>query len=78
MADKRGEVYEHRLVMAEKLGRLLESYEHVHHLDGDKINNIPSNLELIEPRSHNIVTKLIAEKKRLKAEIERLQTLYEH
>ncbi|MBC8459794.1 MAG: HNH endonuclease [Deltaproteobacteria bacterium] len=75
MADKRGEVYEHRLVMAEKLGRPLESYEHVHHLDGDKTNNRADNLKLIEPQAHNIMTKLIAENKRLKAKIERLQTL---
>ena len=75
MADKRGEVYEHRLVMAEKLGRPLESYEHVHHLDSNKTNNVPDNLELIEPRTHNIVTRLITEKKRLKTEIERLQAL---
>lgn len=77
MADKRGEVYEHRLVMAEKLGRPLESYEHVHHLDGNKTNNMPANLELIEPRPHNIFTKLIAENQRLKAEIEHLQVLLE-
>ena len=37
-------VQEHRLVMEEQLGRYLESYEVVHHKDGDRLNNDPSNL----------------------------------
>lgn len=41
-----GTVFEHRLVMEEKLGRLLEPGEVVHHIDGDKSNNHPDNLEL--------------------------------
>lgn len=39
-------VHEHRLVMAEKLGRPLRSYETVHHIDSDRANNDPSNLQL--------------------------------
>jgi hypothetical protein len=42
---------EHRLVMRQMIGRELESFEQVHHKDGDKINNHPSNLELWT-RSH--------------------------
>lgn len=37
---------EHRLVMERKLGRKLRGSENVHHLDGDRQNNDPSNLEL--------------------------------
>lgn len=37
-------VHTHRLVAAEKLGRPLHPGEVVHHLDGDKRNNAPSNL----------------------------------
>lgn len=39
-------VAEHRLVMEAILGRPLASWENVHHLDGEKTNNHPSNLEL--------------------------------
>lgn len=37
---------QHRLVMARKLGRPLLSTETVHHIDGEKSNNDPGNLQL--------------------------------
>lgn len=43
---KRPYVQEHRLVMERSIGRYLEPYEVVHHLDGDRQNNDISNLEL--------------------------------
>jgi hypothetical protein len=46
MADSDGRVGEHRLVMAERLGRMLLPSEIVHHVDGDRSNNTPSNLWL--------------------------------
>src|SRR3990167_3790350 len=45
-------MYEHRHVMEVSLGRRLRRNEHVHHLDGNKINNHISNLELISPSEH--------------------------
>jgi hypothetical protein len=37
---------EHRVVMEDILGRSLQQFEVVHHIDGDKSNNSKENLEL--------------------------------
>lgn len=46
MADVRGYVYEHRLVVSEREGRPLMRREQVHHEDLVKTNNDDENLEL--------------------------------
>lgn len=46
MANMAGYIMEHRLKMAEHLGRPLTKEEQVHHKDGNKSNNDISNLEL--------------------------------
>lgn len=47
MARQDGYIAEHRLVMAERMGRrMLARTEVVHHLDHDPSNNAPENLEL--------------------------------
>lgn len=46
LADVRGYTYEHRVVMERKLGRRLLPSEIVHHIDENKLNNAPDNLEI--------------------------------
>lgn len=48
-----GRQREHILVMENHLQRSLEKGEVVHHLDGDKINNDISNLDLCSVTEHN-------------------------
>jgi hypothetical protein len=59
MATAEGYVFEHRLVMAEKLGRFLTRDEHVHHIDLDPRNNDPDNLVIVTRAQHVRVHNLI-------------------
>lgn len=58
MANSKGYVQQHRLVMAESLGRCLARSEKVHHVDGDQGNNAPSNLMLMSQANHNVLNGL--------------------
>jgi len=48
----KGYVHEHRLVIERELGRLLESWEHVHHSNGHRADNARQNLQLFSAGEH--------------------------
>lgn len=52
LADVRGYAYEHRLVAEKILGRRLQEADVIHHKDGNKTNNSPGNLEILDRREH--------------------------
>ncbi len=54
---KIGGRHEHRVVAEEKYGRPLTFDDVVHHMDGDKRNNDPSNLEIMSRAEHIAVHK---------------------
>jgi len=47
-----GYVAFHRLILEDKLGRLLQEDELCHHLDGNSLNNNPNNLIAISKADH--------------------------
>lgn len=44
--------YEHRVIMAKRIGRELESFEHVHHKNENTLDNSDGNLHLLLSSDH--------------------------
>ena len=66
-------IREHRLVMAEHLGRCLESWEIVHHINGDRTDNRLGNLELVSVQEHQTITILQNKVRQLEIENAKLR-----
>lgn len=68
LADRRGYAYEHRLRAEEKIGRRLLPGEQVHHIDLDRQNNDPANLDVVEQRQHMVLHRTSGRPKRMPGE----------
>jgi hypothetical protein len=51
-SDSNGQIPEHRLVMSEHIGRPLQPWEHVHHINAVKTDNRIENLLIVTKKIH--------------------------
>lgn len=79
MSGKDGYVYEHRLVMARILNRCLNPWEDVHHVNHNRHDNGPENLQVVSKsehtRRHMMGDGLVDRIRELEAEVERLSSM---
>jgi len=80
MVGMRGYVLEHRLIMAESLGRCLHRWEIVHHKGiryrgiENRADNLIDNLQLVSDDRHNQITLLESRIKVLEKRVTLLET----
>jgi hypothetical protein len=58
-------MYEHRLIMEQKLGRYLMANEVVHHIDELKLHNHPMNLSLFPENGEHLISHVKGKKKKI-------------
>lgn len=68
-----GYVKEHRLVIAQAIGRCLIKGEVVHHKDRNRHNNTLENLELTDNKKHYPIKHLMDRIRELEEEVSRLK-----
>lgn len=74
MANKSGYVREHRYVMAQSIGRTLESWEIVHHKNSQRDDNRLENLELLKDMTHHVPSMALEQRiKTLEARVTLLE-----
>ena len=52
--SKKGYIWEHRVVVERFIGRILEPFEIIHHIDEDKTNNKIENLMVFQSNKEHI------------------------
>lgn len=76
MLNKGGRVLEHRLIMAQHLGRPLEVWEIVHHINSNRRDNRIDNLELLPKQADHMVYGMADIKiKKLEKEMEDMKSV---
>lgn len=65
-ARANGYVFEHIIVLENKIGRRLKKNEQTHHIDENKQNNDPENLQAVDIREHQLITAKSRIKKKVK------------
>jgi len=74
MADRSGHILEHRLIMAQHLGKCLESWEIIHHKNRKRDDNRIENLELLSSQGdHLSILLLQREVKKLRERVTLLE-----